>query len=171
MADALSAPATVIIVGDSISALSRPAITSTLQRAGYQPNVNAVPGAKLGQAQALVSHLSAHQPAAWIMELGTNDASAANRAWAFPFEAEWQAVSKARCVIYVTVSPRPGPVAAEINAAMAKLARSHRNVHVLPWGTLEYGNPGWVEPDTIHPTPAGQEELASLELSMLHSAC
>ncbi|HEY7948550.1 MAG TPA: GDSL-type esterase/lipase family protein [Acidimicrobiales bacterium] len=167
----LQTPATVYGVGDSISAIAHPAIATALAAAGYQPTINAVPGAKLGQAQPLIARLAARQPAAWIIELGSDDAGAGNRAWALPFAAVWDAVSPARCVIYVTLSPRTGPLAAAINAAIAGLARSHPNVHVLPWGTTEYDQPGWVRPDLIHPTPAGAQELASLEVAMLRSSC
>jgi lysophospholipase L1-like esterase len=80
-------------------------------------------------------------------------------------------VSPAKCVIYVTISPRAGPVAAKINAAIKNLAATHRNVHVLDWGNAEYSNPSWLNRDGIHPTPQGQAALASLERDELQQSC
>jgi lysophospholipase L1-like esterase len=74
-------------------------------------------------------------------------------------------------VIYVSVSPRAGPIADQIDESLAGLAQDHTNVHVLDWGHLSSGNPAWLEPDNIHPTPAGQAELAALESQALHQYC
>jgi hypothetical protein len=74
-------------------------------------------------------------------------------------------------VVYVTVSPRKGAIAAGINAAIRSLARSHANVHVLDWGDLEHTEPGWVVPDGIHPTPAGQVALTDEEATTLQENC
>jgi hypothetical protein len=168
--DVTSRPA-VYVVGDSISALSRPAISTALQDSGYQPTIKATPGAKIGQAQNDVATLAQQQPWAWVIELGTDDAGARNAAWPQPFQAEWKAVSPAACVIYVTVSPRAGPIAAQIDSSVEKLAQTHANVRVLDWGRIEYENPAWVDFDGIHPTTQGKAELAALEMQELSHAC
>ncbi len=164
-------PSTVADVGDSITALSRPALVSSLQQAGYRPLVEGMTGTKIGQAQGLITELAQQRPSDWIIELGTNDSGAGNAAWAAPFAAEWHQVASSHCVIYVTVSPRSGPVASQIDSTIASLARAHSNVHSLDWGRLEYTQPGWVEPDGIHPTSEGEQELASVEVQALHSDC
>ncbi len=161
----------VYVVGDSITWLSQTAISDALSKAGYTPTISATPGVRIDQSQANVARLAQTQPWAWIIELGTNDAGANNTMWMAPFEAVWNSVSPAGCVIYVTVSPRAGPIAIEINAAIENLARSHSNVHVLDWGRLEYSTPGLVKPDTIHPTPRGQVALANLEAQELKRSC
>jgi hypothetical protein len=168
--DVTSRPA-VYVVGDSISALSRHAISTALQDSGYQPTIEATPGAKIVQAETVVTTLAQQQPWAWVIELGTDDAGAKNAAWPQPFLAEWKAVSSAACVIYVTISPRAGPVAVQIDSSIEKLAQTHSNVHVLDWGRIEYENPAWVYFDGIHPTPQGQAELAGLEMQELSHAC
>jgi lysophospholipase L1-like esterase len=161
----------VYVVGDSITYLSEPSISSAFSNAGYQPTISATPGVKIGQLQAEITALAQNQPWAWIIELGTNDAGAQDAAWPEQFLAEWSLVSPAKCVIYVTVSPRFGLVAQQINASMQKLAEDHSNVHLLDWGNIEYQNPAWLTPDGIHPTPAGQAALAALETQALHDAC
>ena len=64
-----------------------------------------------------------------------------------------------------------GAIADQINDALARLALGHANVHILDWGYLEYGNPAWLEPDLIHPTPSGQAELATLETQEIRRYC
>jgi hypothetical protein len=122
---------------------------------------------KIGQSQAEITALARQQPWAWIIELGTNDAGARDTVWPEQFLAEWSLVSPASCVIYVTVSPRAGPVAQQIDASMQKLAEQHSNVHLLDWGNIEYQNPAWLSGDGIHPSAAGQATLAMLEAQLL----
>jgi hypothetical protein len=169
--EALTPGPTVYVVGDSITSLSQAAIASAFASAGYQPTIKATPGVKIGQAENAVTTLAQNQPRAWIIELGTDDAGANDNVWSEPFLAEWSAVSPASCVIYVTVSPRAGPVAQQIDSSIENLARTHSNVHVLDWGNIEYQNPAWVSADGIHPTAAGQAALAALETQALQHSC
>lgn len=166
-----SSPPTVAVVGDSITALSRESIERSLDQAGYKPTVDAVIGIETAQAQPLVDQLAQQNPTDWIIELGTNDAGQSNSMWPLPFLAQWQQVRSSACVIYLSVSPHAGPIANQINVSLAKLAQAHTNVHILNWGQLEYANPAWLEPDKIHPTPAGQVELADLETQELRQYC
>lgn len=166
--DDLTTNRSVYVVGDSITYLSEPDLSSSFTNAGYEPTISATPGVKIGQSQAEITRLAQSQPWAWIIELGTNDAGAQDMVWPQEFLAEWNIVSPAKCVIYVTVSPRAGQVAAQIDSSIQNLAQTHSNVHVLDWGTIEYQNQTWVEGDNIHPTPAGQAELAGLETQALH---
>jgi lysophospholipase L1-like esterase len=167
----LSTDPAVYVVGDSITYLSEASLSADLSSAGYQPTISASPGVKIGQSQAEISALAQNHPWAWIIELGTNDAGAQDSVWPEQFLAEWSLVSSAKCVIYVTVSPRAGPVANQIDTSMQQLADAHSNVHLLDWGTIEYQNPSWVNADGIHPTPAGQAALAALETQELRHAC
>lgn len=164
-------PPTVAVVGDSITALSRQSIINSMTQAGYQPTVEAVIGIKMAQAAPAIDYLAQQHPADWVIELGTNDAGTGNSMWPEPFLAEWQQVKSSGCVIYVSVSLHAGPIAAQIDSSLGGLAREHANVHVLDWGSLEYDNPVWLEPDMIHPTPAGQVELATLETQELRRYC
>jgi hypothetical protein len=162
---------TVALVGDSITALSRQSIATSLAEAGYQSSIEAVNGIELVSAVPWVDQLAEQKPNDWIIELGTNDAGRNNPLWALPFLDDWQQVRSSGCVIYLSVSLRAGPIAAQINASLAQLARAHANVHILDWGRLEYANRTWIEPDMIHPTPTGQAELAALEAQMLRRYC
>ena len=167
----VSAGPSVYVVGDSISWDTAESTSSILSLAGYDPTISAIPGVTIGQMQNEVATLAQNQPHAWIIELGTNDAVFSYGAWSVPFRAEWDSVSPANCVIYVTISPRAGPIAADINTAIKALAATHGIVHVLDWGNVEYSNPSWLHPDGIHPTTQGQAALASLETYELQHAC
>lgn len=167
----LTSNQSVYVVGDSITYLSEAPISADLSNAGYQTTISATPGVKIGQSQAEITALAQNQPYAWIIELGTNDAGAQDTVWPQQFLAEWSAVSRASCVLYVTVSPRAGPVAQQIDASIRNLAKTHANVHVLDWGNIEYQNPSWASGDGIHPTPAGQAALAALEVQRLKQDC
>jgi hypothetical protein len=168
--DLTSRPA-VYVVGDSITALSSSSISVSLSDAGYQPTMSATPGVKVGQALTNVTTLAHDQPWAWVIELGTDDAGAGDATWPQPFLLEWAAISTAQCVVYVTVSPRSGPVGTQINSSIEKLAQAHANVHVLDWGRIEYANSAWVKSDGIHPTPDGEAALAALEVRELRRTC
>jgi lysophospholipase L1-like esterase len=169
--DELTSSPTVAVVGDSITALSRQWIAVSLFDAGHLSTIDAAPGITMAQAEPAITQLAHQHPSAWIIELGTNDALGKNPLWGEPILAEWQQVRSSQCVIYVSVSPRSGPIAAQIDTALAGLAHEQANVHVLDWGNLEYANPAWLEPDKIHPTPAGQAELGSLEAQEVHRYC
>ncbi len=166
-----SSPPTVAVVGDSITELSRQSIAASLTQAGFRPIVHAVIGIEMAQAVPWVDQLAQQDPSDWIIELGTNDAGRNNPSWTLPFLAVWHQVRTSGCVIYLTVSQRAGPIATQINASLAGLALTHANVHVLDWGDLEYLKPAWIEPDLIHPTPAGQAELAAVETQELRRYC
>lgn len=167
----LTSNQSVYVVGDSITYLSEAPISADLSNAGYQPTISATPGVKIGQSLGEITALAQNQPYAWIIELGTNDAGARDTVWPQEFLAEWAAVSPAQCVLYVTVSSRAGAVADQIDASIQNLAKTHSNVHILDWGTIEYQNPAWVTGDGIHPTPAGQNALAALEAQELQRDC
>ena len=162
---------TVAVVGDSITKLSQQSIATSLTQAGYHPIVQAVIGIEMVQAVSSIDQLAQQDPNDWIIELGTNDAGRNNPSWQLPFLDIWHQVRSSGCVIYVSVSQRAGPIATQINTSLAGLARAHANVHILDWGSLEYLNPAWLEPDLIHPTPAGQVELAALETQEIRHSC
>ena len=162
---------TVDVVGDSITYLSKSSIQETLSSNGYSPTIKAVPGAKIVQSLATIDALAVHPPSDWIIELGTDDAGASNTGWSLPFLAAWKAVSPSDCVIFVTISKLAGPIASDINSAIKQLVKTNHNAHELDWSSIEYLHPGWVHSDNIHPTKAGQAQLAKDELHALQSDC
>ncbi len=117
------------------------------------------------QAQA------ATYPFAELVELGTNDAYSNNPSWYTDFTNEVAAVQDQRCVIFLTVSSRAGPLASSINAAIFYATVAHFNFHAIDWGDIAATNPAWIGPDGIHPTPAGSTEMATLMHEAVQDDC
>jgi hypothetical protein len=85
-----------------------------------------------------------------------------NPNWATDFANEVTALQAQPCVVFVTVNPRLAPIGAGIDQAIAAAVAAHANFHSLDWGNIEFHRPKWLEPDGIHPTKAGEVELAKL---------
>jgi lysophospholipase L1-like esterase len=160
---------TVVFVGDSISYISGGAIGYAF-RHGYTVEFEAGVGKTMAEMLPAVKMLASAHPWAFVVELGTNDALYDIPGWKAAFANEENALASQRCVVFITVTPK-GPVRAGVNAAIAAAVKTHSNFHALDWGAVGYGEPAWVEPDGIHPTAAGQKELATLELAAVRKDC
>jgi GDSL-like Lipase/Acylhydrolase family len=173
------------VVGDSITAFSQGLRCNCISNAiapKYAYQISGVSGATMIDQFGTIEKIQRDpegSPNDWIIELGTDDDDLGGRAldprWAFEFDAEVAYLQHAGCVIFVTVgtdqSVVPGPMPEFLNAMMFQAAAQHPNMHVLDWGDIEYQEPSWLEPDHIHPTAAGAQELASLELQALQRDC
>jgi lysophospholipase L1-like esterase len=167
----------VAVVGDSITALSEARLGAALADR-YAYYVSGRSGATIAEQLPEIARIQASPegpPSYWVVELGTNDSGTRqDRHWAASFDAEVYDLRGARCVVLLTVTPyleRFGPVAAQLNAAMADVAARQRNFHVLDWGGLSFAHPGWLEPDQIHPNATGQAALAFLVRQALDRDC
>jgi len=164
-------PRTVGIVGDSISYISAGTIGLEFEH-HFWVEFNAGVGMPMSAMLPALKSLAATKPYALIVELGTNDAYGGNTNWSNDFVNEKNAVLSQRCVVFITVSPKLGPIATGINLSISNAARSnHRHFHVLDWGDIEFTDPSWVGADQIHPTAAGRTELATLELHAIQTHC
>jgi len=161
-------------VGDSITWLSGNAIESALNPS-YFLQLNGYPGATIANQFPTIEAFEQDPngaPSDWIIELGTNDMVFNIPNWSAAFQNQISYLSKAHCVVLLTVSPRiKNPATAKLNKMIKATPLSHSNMHVLNWGEIEYQNPAWLNPDGIHPTSAGQTELAKLELKDLKHYC
>jgi lysophospholipase L1-like esterase len=164
-----SPAANVAVVGDSITNLARSDVIRDFRQ--YNLYLDAIGGTTMAE------HLSKIQDVAgdgqqwnWVIELGTNDAlpEPSNPNWATDFANEVAAVQSQRCVVFVTVNPRFGTIAKGIDQAIASAVASHPNFHTLDWGDIEFRKPAWLGPDGIHPTTAGDAELAKLMRQSIH---
>jgi lysophospholipase L1-like esterase len=180
------------IVGDSITCLSARDIASDFSSA-YAYQIGCKDGITISQgttyAQAIDKSVQG-APAAFIVNLGTNDAlqsshdiGPSNNA---DIGAAWKALtnlssdlSNVPCVIWVTVSEIPdlygSHVAEGINDWIGAWTSSHPgNFELDWWSLLLQGNNAtlWLSSrDGIHTTEAGQRELASLYLQAVQHDC
>ena len=91
----------------------------------------------------------------WVVELGTNDQRIGNGSWATTFGNEAAALQTQHCVIFVTINPTLGTIAAGINGAIDTAVASHANFHALDRGTVACQSQGTT------PLPAAWDHIAS----------
>jgi len=163
-------------VGDSITMLSTNAIESALSPSYFLQINGFVADTMADQFPTIEAFQNdpTGAPTDWIIELGTNDMLGKNPNWSAGFQNEVNYLSKAHCVVLLTVSPHLKSIDSAtpaLNKMIKSAPLNHKNMHILDWGTIEYQNPSWLYADGIHPTPGGQTELASLELKALKKNC
>jgi len=160
------------VVGDSISFMTAPAVDEALRGTAWRDvDVHGVPGIRMaGQLPYIESQLA--KPTNWVIELGTNDALGNNPNWAGDFANEVNALAAERCVVLVTVGITPPlePMADQINASIYSAATTHEDFHVLDSSVI-YTNPALIGADQVHPTSAGEQELALLIKDAVRSDC
>src|SRR5580704_770457 len=163
-------------VGDSITMLSTNAIESALSPSYFLQINGFVADTMADQFPTIEAFQNdpTGAPTDWIIELGTNDMLGKNPNWSAGFQNEVNYLSRAHCVVLLTVSPQLKSIDSAtpaLNKMIKSAPLNHKNMHILDWGTIEYQNPSWLYADGIHPTPGGQTELASLELKALKKNC
>ncbi len=157
-------PAAVAIIGDSITALAKTALEHTFH--GYDLFIDAVGGTRMADHLPTIERVASDgRPRDWVIELGTNDAvrPPINVNWASDFADEVTALKGQRCVVFVSVNPKLGPISVGIDDAIAGAVATHPNFHLIDWGDIEFRKPQWLLPDGIHPSKSGIAELARLE--------
>jgi hypothetical protein len=160
---------TVAVVGDSITYMSGLYIESSLRGDGYR--IDATSGYTMALMYPAIQQLLPTSPAAWVVELGTNDARFGTPSWSADFSKEVNALASQRCVVLVSVNPRLGSIAVSLDQAIASTVAGQSNFHELDWGDIEWQHPRWVAPDGIHPGPQGSAELAKLMRLTVRNVC
>ncbi len=164
---------TVVVIGDSITVVAGPAITTELERR-WDPVVSGWPGLTIAGQMATARELASRDPEQVVINLGTNDVTGTDDlAPALDSLTEMVALfPDARCIHLVTVSDGivvPGrdaaARAAELNAGIAALAADDPRLRVIDWAATlreaQVTNPEVVfTEDTVHPEEPGQRLLA-----------
>jgi len=174
-------PPRVLVIGDSITALAQPEISTALNpsyNVGYLFRI----GVRIDQMLRLVaSDLQENGPtAAAVINLGTNDAIAGgNNAHAMlSFDQLLTTVGSVRCVILTTIGPFAddrgrSDVGRSLNRRIADLvAADPRRYKVVNWNGFLNGlnsqtRPHYLQPDMIHETPTGARWLAASDEAAL----
>lgn len=183
----------VASTGDSITTLATGDINTDFA-AGYQTNIQGENGETMGDALQEVKDEVAdpnstpanETPAVMILELGTNDVLTQDANWQLELYYEYLAVQSVQCVIFVNISTYVDPnvpagsvpQAEDINTALAGIAASNANMHVLDLnGAVHQGNNLnlYFNPDDfgsyVHETVAGEQWLADLEYAAVQQDC
>lgn len=166
----------VVVDGDSITFLAAPALHQRLDPT-YDLQVSAIIGARINQSlPALESALRLH-PYAVVENLGTNDAlqGGTHPDWVSSWDKLIHVLRTTPCVVLTTINPaadalRHRSVATRINADIwALAAKDPKKYKVADWSRFlsRHMNSQRIylraEPVLIHPTPAGDQELALLD--------
>lgn len=174
----------VSVVGDSITYDSGAAILNTLSPK-YAVGVDGAPGYTIGGQLPVIEAMANHgspPPQDWIFNLGTDDAIENAHGHATGWQTDLATALRlmnydSSCVILVTIGSNAdsygggaGSVAVQINAALEQAAAANpAKVKIIDWAALVVQNPGWLQPDGIHPNTLGQQELAHLYQVALQS--
>ena len=164
----------VLLVGDSITAISERLVTDELH-GDYRVLTSGAPKRRADERVHDLPLLVATKPDAVVVNLGTNDVIQHTdlAATAKAIEKIGGAFPTERCVILVTVNQnmysasdaRLGPDAVAVNRLIVALA-ARRGWTLVRWDEIVHryiaeGEPnGHLSVDTIHPRPIGQKLLA-----------
>ena len=178
---AVSGPPRVSVIGDSITALAQPDISTALDHTYNVSYVFRI-GVRIDQMLGLVaSDLKDNGPtAAAVINLGTNDAIAGgNSAHALAsFNQLLTAVGSVRCVVLTTIGPFAdnrgrSDVGASLNRKLiALVAADPRRYKLVDWNGFlnaldSQTRPNYLQPDLIHETQAGARWIAAQDEAAL----
>jgi lysophospholipase L1-like esterase len=171
---------TVSVVGDSITVVARPDISTALA-GSYDTDVHGKWGQRIDQMLPTLAAVLRQHPSAVVVNLGSNDAIQAetHRGWQTSFAHMVNLLAPTRCVLLTTISTLlddrnpPPPVAAEIDAAIERVASTRPNFHIVDWNAAVHADNGrtLLSPDRIHPSPMGQLTLAALIRTAVDRDC
>ena len=151
----------VFVVGDSLEVGTSPYLGRYLP--GVPIHVDAVESRPSGDAvQALRAGLRPSDSVI-VFDAGVNDDPAQPQALAADLRAV-DAIAGGRCVVVATVSRPPyngiGPEG--LNRAITTFAASRPDTRLVDWRAAALANPGMLNSDRVHPTPAGYAMRAQL---------
>jgi hypothetical protein len=160
----------VLVIGDSITDLSRDQIANELERYGWQPTIEAEGGTNIEHWRSRAGALARFvRPRVAVVELGTNqrgDESTVGSA----IDDVMRGLAGVRTVLWLNVQthrftpPQPSAVNTALVSAMARWP----NLRVLDFDDYFTMRPEWHEPDGIHPNDAGKEAIARFISGGLH---
>lgn len=169
--------ATVVVLGDSISRLSDPAIAAELAD-GYEVVTRSRDGTTIAEQ---LSWAALHAPGgdgrqadAMLIELGINDVLFRNRDVIADLGRLARAVRDVPCVVWYSLIQYPtevGLVAARVNAELRRLPSVDQRFFFTDLNEPFYGRSGAVGPDGVHPTLLGRRYLAEAYARDLVKTC
>jgi hypothetical protein len=166
----LEPPGPVLLVGDSIFFGAAGELTWVLAADGWEVTVDARPGSGIGgggydgvvwpsRLRDLVAYV---RPQVVVVELGTNGCGNCDSV-PDAIAAAMEELEDVDSVLWLRVATT-GPRAAQghqINAALEQAAQRWDNLELLPYDEWMAGRTDLVPADDVHPTPAGQQALAT----------
>jgi hypothetical protein len=164
----------VLVIGDSITQMSRDAIATELERDGWAPTIEAQGGSDIAAWEGRAAELAVTtQPAVAVVELGTNQRGDEVQAAAH-IDSVMRGLERVGTVLWLdvqegkTVGRRAiPPDAAGINAALDAAQDRWPNLTVLDFDGFFADRDDLHMPDGVHPNRRGQEAIARYLASAL----
>lgn len=155
----------LLLVGDSIFALSRGTLEEVLKAEGWEPFVSATGGTTIEDwSTGIQPAVELSDPNVVVVELGTNDCGPVGCVNLAPYiDALMRQLTSADAVLWLTVQTdkaipqKPDYVNFEIEAAVARWP----NLFLVDMGSAFEGHPEWTD-DGIHPNAEGERQMAAL---------
>jgi lysophospholipase L1-like esterase len=169
----------VVVVGDSITYLSKPQIEHTLG-ATYDVDVQAIPGKRIVQMLPALRTALKSDPFAVVENLGTNDAIQARAG--YDWKKYWdELISTTRnthCVVLTTIGSGAdaygaGTIGTAINTDITSLvAKDPEKYKEVDWNGFLHSRTGsnwrtYLAADLLHPMPAGRQVIATMDKAEL----
>jgi lysophospholipase L1-like esterase len=163
---------TVVVLGDSITALGTNQLNSSLG-SDYHLTINGHFGARVSDQENDAAFLGAIRAKQVIINLGTNDVinGVPTGQTALELQQMVQKFHGADCIHLVSINVNLHtptktfkPQAEALNTAIRKLASANSNVNVIDWNaidapTVDTAHPNGLTIDGVHPTTDGQSQL------------
>jgi lysophospholipase L1-like esterase len=162
----------VLVVGDSLTWQSAPQVTAALQADGWTPTIEAESGTTIGDWAGKVGALIAeHDPDVLIVELGTNNCTAACPRIDRVIDRLLRNVPRSLPVVWLNVQAQPSyPAHPEsVNDALVAAAERWPNVRLVDMSARFRNHPDWHVADGLHFTATGSVELGRLMAEALGS--
>jgi len=166
----IHAPASVLVVGDSILDFSKVDVAKTLEHAGWTPTVDGRRGSRvtggftIGSWPAeLARRVAQSKPDVVVVELGTNGCGFC-KTDADGINAVMRSLRSVRRVYWLNVrihAPIPDDPAG-FNRALQQARLRWPNLHVIDMNKKIGDDPKLILADHVHPTPAGEQAIADM---------
>ena len=163
----------MVVLGDSMTSLAKEQITSAGHDAGYSMAVDGIPGIRLANRMDAIAALSHHTSGPVVIELGTNDVSAATpEELVRRIDQTVAFLAADPCVVFVGVGVLfdDGGRAHGFNEHLFAVAQSHPNMHVYDWETEYRQHPDW-SADSVHLKPEHYADYATGIVDTVKHAC
>jgi hypothetical protein len=174
--------ATVGIVGDSITFISKPSIERDLK--GWHYDIQAQKGKTIPQMTPFMESRILKgpdgPPHSIVINLGTNDVIQSNRNWKSDWQTLMSDAATVPCEVLFTVNDiadsyirRPGgPTAQDINRLIARAQQADPSrVHVIDWNAEVKATGSVISLEGIHPVAFGQQWIGAHIARVLNQDC
>jgi lysophospholipase L1-like esterase len=154
----------VLLVGDSLLWQSTDPVTAALRAERWEPTIAAAPATTIGAWAPKMARLVAdHRPDVVVVELGTNNCTAECPHLAAVIDRLMRSVPRTTPVHWLNVQAQPTyPAHPEsVNDALAQARDRWPNLTLVDMSARFRNHPEWHQPDGLHFSAAGSDQLGS----------